>query len=157
MNEHITGETFTAYIDGVLTDHARDEAQFHLEACPTCAAEMGRFQEIKIRYSRLPKRPAPAALLARLRHLEAPRLGWAERARTWLVPRTLWWPASVFAGVALVSTVFFVNRPGPADFVDLDSLLVAHSKYQGESLVPHPDISQSNYSARLASFYREQD
>lgn len=157
MSGHIEGETYTAYIDGQLSGDRHEAVKAHLDGCPSCGAEMSQFQETKIRFSRLPKPAAPARLLARLQHLQEPRLSWTDRVRSWVVPRTLWVPAGVFAGLALVSTVFFVNRPRNNDFVDLDSLLVAHSKYEGESLVPNADISQSNYSARLASFYREQD
>jgi anti-sigma factor RsiW len=157
MTDHITGETYAAYIDGQLSDERKETVKSHLEACSACSTEMERFQEIKIRFSRIPKRTAPPELLAKLDRWQEPRVGWLERVRSWIMPQALWWPAGVFAGIVLVSTVVFIKRPSNSDFVDLDSLLVAHSKYQGECLVPHADISQSNYSARLASFYRDQD
>lgn len=157
MNDHISGEDTTAYIDDELSVDKRSAIKSHLDVCAACAREMERFQEIKIRFSRIRSRPAPAQLLAKLNHLRHPRTSWWARFRSTRQPRTLWVPAGVFAAAAVMATVFFATRPSGDDFVDLDSLLVAHSKYQGESLVPDADISQSNYSARLASFVQEED
>ena len=157
MNDHISGDDTTAYIDDELSADKRLAIKSHLDVCAACAREMERFQEIKIRFSRIRRRPAPARLLAKLNHLRQPPTGWWARLRAAAKPRALWVPAGVFAAAAVTATVFFATRPSSDDFVDLDSLLVAHSKYQGESLVPDADISQSNYSARLASFVREED
>lgn len=155
MNDHITGDQFSAYIDNELPDIRKQAIQEHIAVCGACAREMESFQEVKIRYGRLPQRSAPPALLARLRAQRAPRPSWIEQLGASLFPRTVWRAAAVCATLSVVSTIVFIGRPGRDEFVDLDSLLVAHSKYQGESLVPHPDMSQSSYSGRLAAFFRD--
>jgi anti-sigma factor RsiW len=158
MMNHIEGDLFAAYIDGELEESRRHEVTSHLDTCAACAGEMERFQEVKIRYSRMPRRPAPPELLAKLDHLRSPRPRWYER---WIGVGALppvWRPVAVFAAIAAFVVAMLVGRANRnPEFVDLDSLLVAHSKYQAESLVPHPDMAQSNYSARLASFYRDEE
>ena len=158
MTEHIRGDQYTATIDGEGSAEQRQSMKSHFDSCSSCTNELERFQQIKVRYSHMPEKSAPPQLLARLRKLQEPKISWGEKLREWASPQALWRPVAAFTALAIVSTIFFFNKPSDeADFVDLDSLLVAHSKYQTESLVPHADISQSNYSARLAAFYRDEN
>jgi hypothetical protein len=93
-----------------------------------------------------------------LRKKYDPTPWWPFAVPSWLSSGNMFRPALAFAAALVVSVVFVVNRPQKEDeYVDLDSLLVAHAKYQGESLMPQADMSQSNYSARLASFYQDEN
>ena len=156
MSEHLKGETFSAYIDGELPPERSRELRDHLESCTACTRELEQYQEVKIRYSRLPARSAPPQLLRRLRETVQPAPFIPRRLSQWFSPSTLWRPLAALSAAAVVSIAVFLKMPSrDQEFVDLDSLLVAHCKYQGEVMVPHPDMSQSTYSARLAAFFRD--
>ena len=144
MNNHIKGAQWAAYIDNEMDVDEKKVIQNHLNNCSVCAQEVEKFQELKIRFSRLQHHTAPRQLIELLKNQYSPRQTFAQ---------IFWRPVAAVVVLAAVASIFFIYRPNAEpDYVDLDSLLVAHSKYQAESLVPSADMSQSNYSARLASF-----
>ena len=159
MKEHLKGNEFTQYIDQELEPDQLSEIKTHLDSCPPCADELNQFRAIKIRLNRIPQRMAPEALIQSLKKRYGSEPNWWRKIAAWMVPVPVWKPVTIAALIAVVTAMVLINKLShkEEEFVDMDSLLVAHAKYQGESMVPEADMSQSNYSMRLASFYRDEN
>jgi anti-sigma factor RsiW len=153
MAEHIDPEELSLYVDQQGTAEERERISLHIGHCPGCAQDVENFERLKLRLSSLPKHYAPPSLVAALRqtHLrKAPSL--LHRLQFF------WKPLSALAVGLLISSFWIFRQSDTSqDHVDMDALLEAHSKYQMESLVPQPDLARSDYSARLASFYRDEE
>jgi anti-sigma factor RsiW len=150
MNTHIRGTDLSALVDGELAPSLRDESLAHIERCSRCKTELERLERTKIRLAAMTKHIAPAALLSSLRRKHSAPTPW----RAWFT----WKPLAVMGAVAIVAGVWFSGRRSAAsDYIDMDSLLAAHARYQEEALVPHVVMANARFSARLASFYDDEN
>lgn len=147
MFNHIDGQELSNLVDGQVTPARERKILTHLDECLDCNHEFESLSRVKIQYRSLPSHPAPAGLVYQLKKTYA---GSATR-RGW----TFWWkPVGAFAALALlVSGVFWNRGAADAEFIDLDSLMTAHSRSQADLVVPQADMVRSNFSARLASYY----
>lgn len=101
--------------------------------------------ELQLRLSRLPSRPAPPALIAKLKaqHTAAP-----------------WWHAWMWKpiGALTLATAFFAvwmftRVESDTNAIDLEPLLASHARYRAESLIPPADMVSSDLSAHLVSYH----
>jgi hypothetical protein len=158
MTEHIIDEQISELLDGQLPDSRRIPLESHLRTCALCRKEINSFLEIKSRLVELPRRFAPPQLIEKLKktHLSPTlRTNFWGRLSHPMVLR----PIGAFAiGLLLVGLWLFTHRPKETiDFVDLDPLLAAHARYRTETLLRQGDLDRSDFSARLASYYKDEN
>lgn len=115
------------------------------------------FDAVRTRLARLPARSAPPQLILKLRKIMQQE-PWYQKFFHWfLIPR-VWKSVGAFGVVVCSVVTWMALRTEPEQaFVDMDTLLAAHSRYQEENLVPTADMAHADYSARLASFYDDEN
>ncbi len=152
MKDHLLSETISLYADRRLPVEEMESSEKHFENCADCSKELQQFEGLKSRMAALPAHYAPPQLVAKLRREHLPTV---SSLRSWLTFQFLWKPiaALLLMGGAWLG---FHSRQ-TQETIDMDTLLAAHSKYQAENLVPSGDFAQANYSAQLASFYRNEE
>lgn len=151
MNDHID-EQISQYLDGTLSAGPRAEVQRHLAGCAECTATLNDLVEVKRRLSTLPRLKAPADLVAAL----VADHGAGEGAPVRRL-RAFWPVPAAFAAVAvMIGGWGYLNTGATAEAgLDGTSLILAHSRYEAEGLVPHGDLVASDYSGGLAEDYAE--
>src|SRR4051812_38674665 len=107
-------------------------------------------QDLRLSLSRLPRRSAPPKLMRALKRKYIGR-PWLDEWRAWFSWPVLWKPVSAFAVGAFLAGLWISKwKSSEAEFVDMQPLAAAHSRYQAESLVPPGDMAGSNFGAQLA-------
>jgi anti-sigma factor RsiW len=145
---HEDGLILSAYLDAELPAAQTARVAGHLESCAACRAALASLRDTKQRLAASPRRAMPpeliAAVEARLTGRRVP-FGWVS---AWLRQPRVWAPASALAlAGALFSIWFRVVDRAPDQYVPLEPLLAAHSRYTAESLVPEDSLVAANYSA----------
>ena len=151
MPNHPSSEQLSLLADRRLSAPEIEALEGHLGNCSECSQELEKTERVKVRLRSMPTHYAPPKLIAALRrqHLEVSPRG------QWWSPVALWKP---ILALAIAGGVWFgFHQRQTEDYVDMDSLLAAHSKYQAEGLLPQGDFAQASYSAQLASFYRHDE
>ena len=97
----------------------------------------------------------PPELIADLSRRFA-RPSWGERVSGWMPRPQVWIPAGALATLALFSGLWLHMRGAdPDQYVPLEPLLAAHSRYEAESLVPQGSLVASSYSSQLTAEYAD--
>ena len=114
-------------------------------------------QDIRLKLGRLPQHAAPAVLLRSLHHQYA-ETHWIEKIRAWFVWPTLWKPVGALTVAAVIAAAWMSHtRNKLDDYIDMQPLVAAHSRYQAETLVPDGDMAATNFDTQLAMYYGDQD
>ncbi len=155
MNEHDEGQLLSAYLDGELSADENARVKVHLDGCPGCRVDLEGLRHAKHLLAAAPRRAMPPELIADLNErLEAPTL--ADRLFAWRRSPRVMVPAGAFAALALAAASWFVwQSREPDQFVPLEPLLAAHSRYEAESLVPQGSLVASSYASNLTAFYAD--
>ncbi|MDE2489639.1 MAG: zf-HC2 domain-containing protein, partial [Elusimicrobia bacterium] len=66
MNEHVSGEEISAFLDGALAVEDRARVDAHLAVCRDCRGEAASLRHLKLALSSAPRRTLPADLALRL-------------------------------------------------------------------------------------------
>ena len=145
---HEDGLVLSCYLDAELSAAETSRVNAHLEACAACRVVLSSLRATKQRLAAAPRRAMPpevvAAIEARLTGRRLPFAG----APAWLRQPRVWAPASALAlACALFSIWIRVVDRAPDQYVPLEPLLAAHSRYTAESLVPEDSLVAANYSA----------
>jgi hypothetical protein len=158
MIEHPSGERLTAYADEATSGTEKEQIGSHLEHCETCRHELDQIGNLKLRLAKLPRRYAPPELLSSL-HEKFTRPSIWMRFLSRLARPRVWTPLGAIALFLLLFGLWFhiQNRSVEANYIDLEPLLTAHSRYSSESSFSSPDIDRWDYSSRLASYYKDED
>jgi anti-sigma factor RsiW len=144
---HEDGLVLSAFLDAELAaaDSARVAA--HLEDCAACRAALTELRSTKKLLASAPRRALPLELIAaiesRLTGRRAPFAGALAGLRQ---PR-VWAPATAVAAAGVLFSIWLnVVGRAPDQYVPLEPLLAAHSRYTAESLVPEDGLVAANYS-----------
>jgi hypothetical protein len=115
------------------------------------------FQSLRLRLNRLPRRPAPADLMRKLKS-EYMGPSWLDRIRAWLAWPVIWKPVGVLALAALLAGAWIAHWKNSEDeFIDDQPLIAAHARYEQEALVPQGDMAHSEFGAHLAVYYGDEN
>jgi hypothetical protein len=119
------------------------------------AASNEEFKELRLQLRRLPAHEAPADLIHSLRRdFVGPT--WRERFAGWFRGAGVWRPITALAMVALVAGALITKQQAAKqDALDIQPLVAAHARYEGESMVPAGDLAGSGFGFQLASYYGE--
>ena len=145
---HEDGVLLSALADGELTGAEAARVEAHLLGCAPCRAELQSLRAMKSLLAAAPRRAMPPELVAAIES----RLGrratpWALLQRFAAVPR-YWAPTAALAAAAVAMTLWVhVLDRAPDQYVPLEPLLAAHSRYQAESLVPEDNLVAASYSS----------
>jgi predicted anti-sigma-YlaC factor YlaD len=158
MNEHPTDNLITAYADGAAPEAELAGIEAHLNNCESCQHELEAVRDLKLRLAKMPHRYAPPELISSLQRTFTKVSIWARWRQTLARP-WVWTPLSAVALLLILFGVWiqFQNRSSEENFIDLEPLLTAHSRYSTESSFSAPDIHRWDYSARLASYYQNEE
>jgi anti-sigma factor RsiW len=152
---HEEGLQLSAYLDGELSADETALLKSHLDACPACRVELEGLRAAKHWLSAAPRRAMPPELIADLSERFA-RPSWGERLSAWMPRPQVWIPAGAVAALLLGSGVWLHWRNAdPDQYVPLEPLLAAHSRYEAESLVPQTSLVASSYSSQLTAEYAD--
>ena len=141
MNAHEESFLISAYIDGELSPEERSRVDAHLPHCAACRFDLESLKHTKASLAATPRRAMPPELVAAIE---------ARSRAPWSLPswRSPWVWASAFAA-AVVALWVGVSSREPDQYVPLEPLLAAHSRYTAESLVPQGTLVASNYTSPL--------
>ncbi len=153
MDEHAEKNLLSSYMDEVLMSDEKNQVESHLEECLSCSKELEELRHLQLRLAHLPHHEAPAALMAKLKKEYAPS-PWLQLLSGWFFGPALWKPIGAFVVTALLVSAWILKQQSTPDedFISLEPLLAAHSRYKAESLVPSSDMASSNFSAQLAVY-----
>jgi anti-sigma factor RsiW len=148
MNDH--DMPLSAFVDGALTGEERQSLDAHLAGCPDCRRCVEELRLLKRRLAAAPRRAMPPDLIAAtLARIDSP---WALLRG--LARPTVAVPAFALAAAALI-VGFWFNASRGDQFVPLEPLLAAHSRYTAESLVPEDNLVAGSYSRNLTEYYSD--
>lgn len=153
MSAHDEGHLLSAHLDGELSADESARLKAHLDGCPECRVELEGLRRAKQWLAQAPRRAMPPELIADLSERFArPTLG--ERLGAWARLPAVWLPAGSVAALALFGGLWLHLRGAdPDQYVPLEPLLAAHSRYEAESLVPQSSLVASSYSSQLTAIY----
>jgi anti-sigma factor RsiW len=150
MNEHVSGEDLSAFLDGALAARDRARVDSHLADCRACRDEAASLRHLKLALSSAPRRTLPADLALRL---ERRLVGGSGRGL--LARRAFWIPAGAVAAAALALGLW-ARRPAPVEELPLEPLLAAHARYGAEALLPAEHlVASSTYSDQMTDLYAD--
>jgi anti-sigma factor RsiW len=138
----------SALIDNELDAQETARVSRHLESCAGCRDAAARLTHMKAVLKAAPRRAMPPDLVAAIEaRLEARPSLPARLGRLVSAPR-VWAPAGALALAALLMSLWVrtLDRD-PDQYVPLEPLLAAHSRYAAESLVPEDSLVAASYSA----------
>lgn len=150
MTDHVEEELISALLDGELLPTEVLRTQAHLDACASCRAQFQDLKSAKSLLSGAPRRTMPPGLIADLEaRLLRPSLG--SLVREWFALPRFWVPSGAIAAAALILGFWMGYRTWTAHrALSLETLLVAHSRYAEEGLVPHGGVVVADLSDQLA-------
>lgn len=155
MNAHDEGQLLSAHLDGELSADESARLASHLDGCPECRVELEGLRRAKHMLSAAPRRALPPELIADLSERFA-RPTFMDRVYAWRRSPRVMAPAGALATLALAAASWFVwQSREPDQYVPLEPLLAAHSRYEAESLVPQGSLVASSYSSNLTAFYSD--
>jgi hypothetical protein len=109
--------------------------------------------ELRLHLSCLPRHDAPPELMAKLRRKYTGPT-WKQSLQEWFAWPMVWKPAGLVAAAALMGVLWFsYQKKDKDDAIDIGPLLAAHSVTQAQGLVPDSDMTATDFSAQLASYY----
>jgi anti-sigma factor RsiW len=150
MNNHIDGELISASLDNALSPAERGRVEAHLNACADCRREREGLQKTRKFLASAPRRAMPPELIAALEERLLAPSRW-DRLKSWFALPQMWVPAGALAALALLVGLWAGYQARAArTALSLEALLVAHSRYAAEGLVPHGGLASANFSAQLA-------
>jgi hypothetical protein len=82
-------QAHSAYLDGRLTSHARQQMISHLNRCPKCRQQERNGSEIRVALHNLPKVKPPESLTTRLRIAASVEITRKREKRTWWQERLI--------------------------------------------------------------------
>lgn len=155
---HIEASLLSALVDNELTVEETAGAARHLDSCADCRAELASLRRTKALLASAPRRAMPPQLVAAVEaRLEGRRAPFPRLRRFVALPR-VWAPAGALALAALAMSMWVrVLDRDPDQYVPLEPLLAAHSRYTAESLVPEDNLVAASYSAPDASSDNDAD
>lgn len=138
----------SALLDNELSVEETAHVSRHLESCAACREELAHLRHTKAVLAAAPRRAMPPDLVAAIEaRLERPA-GPFPRLRRFVTAPRVWAPAGALALAALLMSLWVrtLDRD-PDQYVPLEPLLAAHSRYAAESLVPEDSLVAASYSA----------
>lgn len=154
MKEHEEGLDLSAYIDGELSQEEKRRVTEHLSSCPSCRLDIESLRTMKRTLASAPRRAMPPELIAAIEDRLSRRAGWRSVVKPWIKMPQVWVPAGAVAAAVLIAGLW-LNFKSREQYVPLEPLLAAHSRYEAEALVPQGNLVASNYSSQLTSTYGE--
>lgn len=149
MNAHPDRPDLSAYLDGELPRAQRGALKRHLQACPSCRAELSAIERVKAALAGAPRRTLPEDIAAAW----GERLGppsWRTRLQELLTLPQVWGPALAAAGLLLLLQAGRTSQRR-AEAIPIEALAAAHSRYEAEGLVPDGDPTAANFWSELVA------
>ena len=148
----------SAFADGELTAAERSRVESHLPGCQQCRLALVEIRQTKALLATAVRRAMPPDLVAAIEaRLEGSSGPYAALRRLAAVPR-FWAPAGALAMAALLMSLWVrVIDRDPDQYVPLEPLLAAHSRYAAESLVPEDSLVAATYSTPDAPSEQDSD
>ncbi|MDE2312994.1 MAG: zf-HC2 domain-containing protein [Elusimicrobia bacterium] len=145
-------ENLSAYADGALNFPERQAIGGHLEACPSCRAELDFIQSMKAAVAGLPSPRMPAdlkaALLAEAKRRTRRESFWPS---LWTLPAFRYPAAALAACFAALLVVYAVGRRDRGPSISLNAMLVAHEEYALSRPLAPADIIYSRLPEQIES------
>jgi anti-sigma factor RsiW len=138
----------SALADNELSVDETARVTRHLETCADCRAELAHVRRAKALLAAAPRRAMPPDLVAAIEARLERRPGPFPALRRFIAAPRVWAPVSALALAGLLMTLWVrtLDRD-PEQYVPLEPLLAAHSRYTAESLVPEDSLVAASYSA----------
>lgn len=138
----------SALLDNELTASETSRVTRHLEACADCRQELAHLRHMKAVLAAAPRRAMPPELVAAVEARLERGAGPFSALRRLASAPVFWAPAGALAMAALLMSLWVraLDRD-PDQYVPLEPLLAAHSRYAAESLVPEDSLVAATYSA----------
>jgi anti-sigma factor RsiW len=145
---HEEAALLSALVDNELSVEETGRAARHLEACAECRFELAQRRATKALLAGAPRRAMPPELVASIEARLEGRPRPFPRLRRFASAPRVWAPAGALALAALAMSLWVhaLDRD-PDQYVPLEPLLAAHSRYAAESLVPEDNLVAASYSA----------
>ena len=156
--KHEDAHLLSALADSELASEDKSRVESHLKACAACREAFESLRQTKRLLASAPRRAMPPDLVAAIeQRLAGARLSLAWLPRWFQQPR-IWAPAGALALATLLMSIWVhVLDRDPDQYVPLEPLLAAHSRYSAESLVPEDNLVASSYSALTYAEIHDQD
>ncbi len=152
MTAHVEGESLSVYLDGEMNPGQAASVETHLTGCPACRRALVTIRTGKALLSAAPRHPLPAVLLKAVQD-RLTRPSWGRRLlAAFRLPR-VWVPTAALAAALLSLALWWSG--GQEEYIPMEALAAAHSRYAAESLAPQGGTASSDFSAQLAEYRRD--
>jgi len=147
MAGHEQEPLLSSYLDGELSGIEFANVHAHLLECSDCRQELNALRQVKNWARAAPRRASAPEILVEL----SARLSPASQPFPW-VSLKRWTPAATFAAALTLAVWAGLRGVSEDDYLPLEPLLAAHSRYSQENLVQE-DLVAYNFSAQLAAYH----